>query len=233
MDRAGHRCDLVAVALAGTVGAAASGAAINVPADQPTIQAGIGVAVSGVDEVVVADGTYTGPGNTALSFGGKNITVRSASGDPTLCTIDCQGSGRAFLFDSGEGPSAVVDGFTITGGSEQFGGGLRVLSGSDPTIRNCRFIGNNAINSGGGAQIAGNGTSPTIVSCVFSGNSSQNGAGLANTAASRSCTRGSADAGGRSAITRRRSPRTPRRSRFAKASSRPILTEVGIAATWP
>ncbi len=47
-------------------------ATINVPADQATIQAGINAAVSGVDEVVVAPGTYL----EAINFLGKAITVR-------------------------------------------------------------------------------------------------------------------------------------------------------------
>jgi hypothetical protein len=43
------------------------------------IQEGIDAAISGVDEVVVADGVYTGIGNRDLDFGGKAITVRAAS----------------------------------------------------------------------------------------------------------------------------------------------------------
>ena len=61
---------------------------IYVPGDHPTIQKAINASSNG-DEIVVADDTYTGGGNTSLNFGGRLITLRSASGDPGLCIIDC------------------------------------------------------------------------------------------------------------------------------------------------
>ena len=88
---------------------------INVPGDYPTIQEGIDAAVDG-DEVVVADGTWTGVGNTNLDFGGRLITVRSDSGDPALCIIDCEWvfEVRGFHFHSGETDQAVVSGERMT-----------------------------------------------------------------------------------------------------------------------
>jgi len=53
-----------------------SAATINVPLDYSTIQAAIDAAVDGVDEVVVADDTYSGVGNYDLNFRGKAITVK-------------------------------------------------------------------------------------------------------------------------------------------------------------
>ncbi len=89
---------------------------IHVPADEPTIQAGIDAAVDG-DEVVVADGLYTGHGNRAVSTGTKLITVRSAGG-PGACVIDCEFQERGFSV----GGAAVVEGFTIRNGQADVGG---------------------------------------------------------------------------------------------------------------
>ena len=119
--------------------ASAPAAVIHVPADQPTIQAGIDAAVNG-DTVLVADGTYTGPGNRDISFGGKAITVRSEFG-PDNCIVDCQGSEteqhRGFIFQTGIGRDSILQGFTIRGGDMglfEFGGGVECSGGASPTI---------------------------------------------------------------------------------------------------
>ncbi len=115
---------------------------IHVPIDQPTIQAGIDAAVDG-DSVIVLDGTYTGEGNKNLDFYGKAITVRSLT-NPWDCWIDCEGEGRAFVFQHNEGPDSVVSGFTIANGrapdtpGDYGGGGIRSEYAS-PTIRGNTF----------------------------------------------------------------------------------------------
>ena len=99
-----------------------SAAIINVPTDQPTIQAGIDAAVNG-DTVLVAAGVYTGDGNRDMDFGGKLIVVKSELGS-AVTTINCEGTEterhRAFRFGNSEDRSAVVDGFTFTNGTGQW-----------------------------------------------------------------------------------------------------------------
>ena len=94
------------VAGAGVMNVAA--AIINVPGDAATIQEGIDLAANG-DEVVVAAGTYT----ESINFGGKAITVRSASG-PDVTVIQAPGLGQHLVvFSSGEGSDSVLRGFTV------------------------------------------------------------------------------------------------------------------------
>ncbi len=141
-----------------------SGATINVPADQPTIQAGIDAAASG-DEVVVATGFYF----ETINFNGKSITVRSSSGNPDDAFIDGSGSGPVVTCANGESSSTVLSGFTITGGSAINGGGMYISNSSSPTITNCVFIYNSAINSGGGMFVYD--SEPSISNCSFVFNS--------------------------------------------------------------
>ena len=163
---------------------------INVPGDQPTIQAGIDAAVDG-DEVVVAPGTYF----EAINFNGKAITVRSASGNPADTIIN-GGPFNTHVVQcvSGEGPSTVFSGFTITGGNPYLGvvadhGGGMLNSGSSPMVTNCVFSGNLAFLAGGGMCNL-NGSNPTVTDCTFSGNTAQaiGGGGMYNSNSSPTVT---------------------------------------------
>ena len=111
-------------------------ATINVPADQPTIQAGIDTAQNG-DTVLVDDGTYKGEGNVNIDFKGKEITLKSRNGAETTI-IDCEEKTetRGFSFQNDETDASVLDGFTVKNGKHVFGGAITLISAS-PTIKNC------------------------------------------------------------------------------------------------
>jgi parallel beta-helix repeat protein len=135
-----------------------------VPSQYPTIQSAIDAAVDG-DTVIVAPGTYTGPGNWDIDFLGKAITVRSENG-PENCVIDCQSSGRGFRFHNNEDANSILDGFTITNGSGCTIGGGILCSSSGPTITNCIITGNSVSWLGGGIC----GCSGPITNCIIAQN---------------------------------------------------------------
>ena len=153
------------------------------------------------DEVVVADGVYTGAGNKNMTFGGKAITVRSANG-PTRCVIDAEHEGQAFLFDHDEPESSALVGFTIrycnachgaiqcddgacptvsncviTGNHAHYGhgGGISCYRAA-PTIQNCAIVHNSAYRSGGGIHIYD--ASPIITNCTIVANGGFSGGGI-------------------------------------------------------
>ena len=81
--------------------------------------------------------------------------------------------------------SAVLDGFTITGGKGYddlllCGGGMLNEGASSPTVTNCTFRDNHA--QYGGGMVNENHSSPTVTNCTFSGNSSFSwfGGGMCN-----------------------------------------------------
>jgi len=145
---------------------------IHVPAQEPTIQAGIDGASAG-DVVLIADGVYSGPGNRDLDFNGKAVTVRSENG-PLNCVIDCQGLGRGAYFHNSETRNSVLSGVTITNGRADYGGGIR--SNASPTIVNCRIIGNRADESGGGIFCSLR--TCRIENCLITGNTAATGGAL-------------------------------------------------------
>ena len=164
------------------IASVAYGSIIHVPGDQSTIQAGIDAAEDG-DTVLVADGTWTGPGNKNLDFGGKAITVESENGAEN-CTIDCQNNGRGFYFHSGEGSGSVVNGFTIKNGVSDYGGGIVCLE-SSPTITNCTITRNKA---GSGGGISCSSSSPSITNCTITRNQATYGGGISCSSSSPSIT---------------------------------------------
>jgi hypothetical protein len=164
---------LVFVALAifsflpGTAGAAV----INVPANQPTIQAAIAAAAAG-DTVVVAPGVYF----ENVQFGGKNITLRSTNPldravvDSTI--IDGSSSGSVVAFSGTEATSCSLRGLTIRNGAHSGIYGLNTVA----TVANCHVTSNSTQVQGGGIlQVR------TVEDCRITSNTAKmNGGGLAH-----------------------------------------------------
>lgn len=146
-------------------------ATIHVPANQPTIQAGIDAAVDG-DTVLVAPGLYEGSGNRGITFGGKGISL-VGDGGPDSCEIYCPNQYHAFRFLNGEDSTTVVSGFKVTGDFEDYNssprtGGAVYCEASAPTILNCVFEGHFASQNGGAVYIEGG--SPIFLHCYFLNN---------------------------------------------------------------
>ena len=120
---------------------------VHVPADQPTIQAGINAASNG-DTVLVSAGTYY----EQINFNGKAIVVRSQSGNKVTIIDGIDLPGPVVTFGTGETTSSVLQGFTIQNGSSNSstfeGGGIAVIVASPAIIGN--IIRNNVGSSRGG-----------------------------------------------------------------------------------
>ncbi len=165
-----------------------SAAIINIPADQPTIQAGIIAAVD-ADTVLVQPGTYV----ENINFNGKLITVGSlflTTQDTTYISstiIDGNSSGSVVTFATSESSSAILCGFTITNGlvtgtgwPDDSGGGI-FCHNSSPSLQNLTISDNTASNYGGGIYCMY--SNPSIVNVTISdnyssGNYDSNGGGL-------------------------------------------------------
>jgi Big-like domain-containing protein/flagellar hook capping protein FlgD/parallel beta helix pectate lyase-like protein len=157
-----------------------SGSVINVPADVPTIQGGINLAVIG-DTILVQPGIYV----ENINFNGKNIVVGSltlTTGDTsyitqTIISADTNlapDRGRVVTFENGEDSTAILCGFTITNGE----GGIFV-DNSSPSISNLLIIKNDekpGDNYGGGI-FCNNGTL-ILNSSNISNNSAHSGGGI-------------------------------------------------------
>ncbi len=168
-------CAVLLGVLAGHVAAGT----IHVPADVSTIQAGIVSAKPG-DTVLVSPGIY----HEALDFLGKDIRVISVAG-PEVTVIDATGlDDSVVLFVSGEPPTTLLQGFTLTGGvghrfwpdqQEREGGGILVANGACPRILECIIMDNHVTGddaAGGGIRAYESSLGMTrIEGCLISDNS--------------------------------------------------------------
>jgi len=179
-----------------------NGTMLRVPEEYSTIQSAIDMAKNG-DTVLVSEGTY----HENIRFNGKNIVVASAY----IFTQDLQtisktiidatkpaavDSNSAVSFLHGEDSTAVLEGFTITGGSGtkyffpygtgtngyQEGAGV-ILHYSSATIRNNIITGNvmkpvGSTPNGGGGGIAAMYSNPRIYNNIIYNNTSGYAGGI-------------------------------------------------------
>jgi hypothetical protein len=139
--------------------------------DAPTIQGAIDLAVGG-DTILLAPGVFTGVGNKNVSFGGKDVLVTSEAG-AAATTIDCEDSGRAFIFFQSETSAATIAELTIRNGSPGDPGGAIYCVSASPTVTGCVFEDNHGVggNTGGGGAIFCTAGDITIHDCEFRENS--------------------------------------------------------------
>jgi hypothetical protein len=156
-------CDPRKAAALGALAAwalAAPAADIHVPGDQPTIQQGLDAANNG-DRVLVAPGTYA----EHIDFQGKEVVLQSTDG-AAVTTIDGTYTGIVVTMVHGEGPGAVLRGFTITRGAAGIrygqpntGGAIRIENHAAPLIED-NDIHHNLAHDGGAIGVSF--SSPTI-----------------------------------------------------------------------
>jgi len=140
-----------------------AGSSLGVPSDYPTIQEAVYAACDGAT-ITVAPGLY----NESVNLAGKAIVVRS-SGGPGVTTIDAQQTAYAVVVANLEPMGTRIEGFTITGG------GMLVWSGTEPTVVNCRFIGNSN-DRGGAARVFL--AIAHFINCEFANNTANEGGAI-------------------------------------------------------
>ena len=114
------------------------------------------------DSIIVSPGVYR---ENNLDFWGRAITIASEKPDDPATVaatiIDCQGGGRAFVLQNGEGTDSVINGFTIINGGGSYGRPGR------PNPANPGIAGTDGAHAYGGAVACFNGSSVTIANCVI------------------------------------------------------------------
>jgi len=119
-----------------------------------------------VDTVLVTNGHYLLSSEIQVN---ADVTIQSVHGDD-VTLIDGGGSYRCFNISSS---SCIIDGFTITNGYADYGGGIQCAD-TAPLIKNCTFSKNRATYFGGGISYG------TVSNCQFCANSASRYGGAAS-----------------------------------------------------
>ncbi len=139
------------------------------------------------NEAAIYGGFDPSAGATGWADRNWETYVTILSGDIGIEGDPADNSYHVFYHPSGTGldDSAILDGFTITGGNangaeyaDRFGAGM-YNDGSSPVVANCTFEGNLAQDSGGGMWNT-NSSSPELTNCTFAGNLAGWGGGMVN-----------------------------------------------------
>ncbi|MCK5051572.1 MAG: T9SS type A sorting domain-containing protein [Candidatus Cloacimonetes bacterium] len=153
---------------------------INIPADQPTIQAGIDISVD-ADTVLVQPGTYT----ENINYNGKDITIASLflTTQDTSFISQTIIDGIVVIFESGEDSTAVLYGFSIVNGFAQgswpnsIGAGINCINNSNPYLQHL-IIHDNVSEGDAGGIFFYNSNAKLTNSLIYNNNSFFYGAGL-------------------------------------------------------
>jgi len=145
-----------------------------------TIQNATGT-VSSNGTVTIADGVYSGYGNTNITIN-KNITIQGQSQTGTIIN----GTDTNWIFTITSGVNVTIGNLTFTNGIGYRGGAIYNLG--DLTVGNCTFTNNTATSpdqrgGGGGAicNFADEGPiTTTVTNCTFSYNNAVRGSAIMN-----------------------------------------------------
>ncbi len=157
-----------------------SGATIRIPADQPTIQAGIDAAQES-DILLLADGLFTGEGNRNITFRDKSIAIRSEHGS-SGCIIDCELLGSGFVFDPYDCISASIEGITITHAIAERGAGFYFGFNAGVIELIDLVITDNTASMDGGAIYCDSFADVHLTDCILSDNVAESAGGAVFTA---------------------------------------------------
>ncbi|MBK9337212.1 MAG: right-handed parallel beta-helix repeat-containing protein [Lewinellaceae bacterium] len=165
-----------------------------------SLQQALAAAGSG-HKIWVAEGTYNN-GSFVMKNGVEILGGFPNTGNPGLGDRDwmahvttLSGGTNVILNNFTVGSpltgTAVLDGFTITGGAGGANGGGMFNQYASPTVKNCVFSGNSALQGAGMYNL--NSSSPTVTNCVFSDNTCDGpglkyGGGMCNVASSPTVT---------------------------------------------